>query len=149
MILLPGSAISIPALQMPKAQTSASDAWGRWGYVTVRLTESMPALRVHVRAGVGASTSSSFAWGASSSGRWFAIGDTILTREEYRALHALPAGFSHQDEWTLPPNTTLNVGIAGPLFGHPGGAAQGERLSGLSPTRTPLSGFWSSRAGTA
>ena len=149
MVVLPGSTISLPAIQIPKGQTSASNAWSPFGYVTVRLTEPMSVLRVHVRAGAAASTSASLARGAGSWGRWLAIGDGVHTREEYQALHALPGGFSHQDEWTLPTSTILNVGIAGPLFGHPGGAPQGEWLSGPTPTQAPLAGFWSSRAGRA
>jgi hypothetical protein len=149
MIVVPGSAISLPAVQITKAQTSAFNAWGPFGYASVRLTEPMTVLRVHVRAGTAVSTSSNLAWGAGSWGRWLAIGDGIHTREEYQTLHALPGGFSHQDEWTLPASTILNVGIAGPLFGHRGGAPQGEWLSGPTPIRAPLAGFWSSRAGRA
>jgi len=149
MIMVPGSDIYLPAALMPNAQSSALNAWGPFGYATVVLTEDMPVLRVHIRAGAAASTSSGLAWGAGSWGRWFAIGDGIHTREEYQALHALPGGFSHQDEWILPATTILNVGIAGPLFDHPGGAPQGEWLSGPDPTLAPLVGFWSSKSGRA
>lgn len=145
----PGSNTHIPAVAVAPVQTGASNAWGPLGYTTVRLVAPLPALRVHTRAGVAAATQPALAGGAGTFGRWFAIGDVILTRDQYKAAHALPAGFTHQDDWLLPTGTVLNVGIAGPLFGHRGGALQAERLSGPEPTRTALKGHWSNRSGTA
>lgn len=145
----PGSDIDIPAVAIAPVQTGASNAWGPRGYTTVRLLEPLPALRVHTRSGAAAATRPELAGGAGTVGRWFAIGDVILTRDQYKAAHALPAGFSHQDDWLLPAGTVLNVGIAGLLFGHAGGALQAEHLSGPEPTRTVLNGHWSNRSGTA
>lgn len=149
MLKVPGLDLELPAVKLPRKSTRAADAWAAGGYFTVRLVASLPALRVHARAGAAASTRPDRAWGGGTLGRWFAIGDVILSREEYKSAHALPAGFSNQDEWTFPPGTELNVGIAGPLFGHPGGAAQAEWLSGPAPGVAAVAGYWSSKSGRA
>lgn len=149
MFHVPGTSSSLPASPLPLRDTSAENAWTPRGYRTIRLTQSIPAMRVHVRAGVGAAFQGHLALGAGRHGRWFAIGDVILTREEYAAAHALPAGFSHQDDWELPIGTVLNVGYAGPLFGHPGGALQAEWISGPPPTVRSIDGYWSSKSGRA
>lgn len=145
----PGSDRDMSAVAVTPIETGSANAWGAHGYQTVRLLADLPALRVHTRSGAAAATRPELAGGAGTLGRWFAIGDVILTRDDYQAAHALPAGFSHQDDWLLPAGTVLNVGIAGPLFGHPGGALQAERLSGPPPRHTPLAGYWANRAGNA
>jgi len=149
MFRLPGLGVELPAVAVNREPTTADNAWSPQGYWTVRLLDTVSALRVHARAGAAASTKEHLAWGAGRRGRWFAIGDVILTREEYRRVHALPAGFSHQDDWSLPANTVLNVGIAGPLFGQAGGALQAEWLTGPEPSSQPIQGYWGSRSGSA
>lgn len=146
MISLQGHVIH--AVFVDSQPTKAFDAWLLGQYRTVRLERALPALRVHARGGIGAAANPTLV-GAGTSGRWFAIGDVILQRAEYVASHALPATFTAQAEWLLPIGTILNVGVAGPLFRHPGGGLQAEWLSGLPPQEHSISGFWLNRSGTA
>lgn len=149
MLRLPGIAEDLPAMQVALQPTSYAKAWAG-PYFTIRLVAELPAIRVHARGGEAAAARGALA-GSGTIGRWFAIGDVILTREAYAARHALPGRFTHQNEWILPTGSVLNVGFAGPLFGHPGGALQAEWLSGpsLRPSPRPIRGFWASRAGHA
>ena len=148
MIAIPGCDVSIPAVKVAHRESRQHDAWTRQGYVTVRLVERLAALRVHARGGAGAARHAALT-GSGRRGRWYAIGDVILTREQYANAHALPGPFSHQDEWLLDAGSVLNVGIAGPLFGHDGGGAQPEFLDGPAPMVVTVPGYWSSRAGNA
>ncbi len=148
MLRLPGTNFELGAVMLPRRRTSAENAWLH-GYQSVRLIRPLQALRVHARAGFAASFRPALAWGGSRVGRWFAIGDVILSRQEFADRHALPASFSHQDDWLLLPNCELNVGVAGPLFGHAGGALQAEWLSGPEPSSRSIHGFWSDRYGQA
>ena len=127
MLTLAGIEEALPAVEIPQQPTSQDNAWIGARY-TIRLISQLPALRVHSK--------------SNAVGRWFAIGDVILTREKYKELHALPGSFTHQDEWILPEGTILNVGIASPLFGHSGGALQAERLDGPPCHHQPIAGFW-------
>ena len=145
---LPGIEESLPVALIGRLGTSAESAWLGMRH-TVRLLEPVLALRVHSRGGTSAATQEHLAFGASTVGRWFAVGDVVLTRSGYLQQHALPAGFTHQDEWLLPATSILNVGIAGPLFGQPGGSLQAEWLSGPPPSRQRLAGYWLDRAGHA
>jgi len=149
LISLPGLPEPLPALVLPQRSSSSKEAWRDNSYHTVQLTAPLAALRVHHRAGGGAAAARELAWGSGTQGRWFAIGDIVLTRSEYAARYALPGSFSHQDEWQFPAGTAMNVGIAGPLFGYPGGELQAEWLSGPPPERRRLHGFWINRSGSA
>lgn len=149
MLRLPLYDIELPAVVIPSQRTKADNAWSGRGCCTVRLLQPIHAIRVHARAGIAASSKEALAWGGGKRGSWYAIGDVILTRDDYKRVHALRAGFSHQDEWTLLQGTILNVGIAGPLFGHAGGAAQAEWLSGPDPTVRVIRGYWANRSGNA
>lgn len=149
MVAIPGLPDPLPGVLVPRHKTCAGNAWLGGLFHTIRLIEPLPALRVHVRGGAAAAVDSRLAFGAGTSGRWFAIGDVVMTRSAYTAAHALPARFTHHDDWVLPANTLLNVGLAGPLFGHPGGALQAERLSGPAPRRHAIKGFWGNRLGHA
>ena len=148
MLKLPGVPDPLPAMLVSRQQTSSDAAWRHLRH-TVCLLAPLPAIRVHVRAGAAAASVERLALGAATAGRWFAIGDVILTRSAYAAEHALPDSFSHQDDWLLPTGTVLNVGQAGPLFGHRGGALQAEWLSGPSPQRRRIEGYWSNQSGNA
>jgi hypothetical protein len=143
----PGFPEAIPAVQVSLQKTSQDNAWLGPRF-TVRLVSELPAIRVHVRGAAGAAAQSSRA-GSRSVGRWFAIGDVILTRDQYAARHALPGRFAYQDEWILPVGSILNVGLASPLFGQTGGALQAEWLGGPPLQSRPIAGFWSNRAGRA
>jgi hypothetical protein len=149
MLRLPGIAELLPAIMIQRQKTSAENAWRTGSFHTIRLVEALPAIRVHSRVGSAAAKDPKFAVGAGTLGRWFAIGDVILTRDEYADLHALPGRFTTQDEYLLPPGTELNVGIAARLFGYSGGALQAERLAGPNPKPQPVKGFWANRYGNA
>lgn len=148
MITLPGISEPLPAVLLPQRASSSKAAW-RDTHHTVQLMAPLAALRVHQRAGAAAAYAPGLAWGSGSWGRWFAIGDVVLTRSEYSARYALPGSFTHQDEWLLPAGTEMNVGIAGPLFGHVGGELQAELLGGPHPERRRLHGYWVNRSGSA
>jgi hypothetical protein len=147
MFEIPGFNEKIPAVVLPLRSTRADNAWLGERF-TVRLVADLPALRVHSRGGIAATHQEQFSR-SGTVGSWFAIGDVILTREEYLAVHALPGNFTHQDEWLLPSGSILNVGICSPLFGHKGGALQAEWLEGPPLQNRPLKGWWSSKIGNA
>src|SRR4051812_20325682 len=133
----------------PLAGTSCADAWLNGVYETIRLLENVQAVRVHVGAGVAASAQAFLSTGAGSLGRWFAIGDVILTRSAYTASRALPSGFSKVDWCVLKAGSIVNVGRCHPLFGHSGGGEQLELVSGPAPERETAEGNWSDQAGRA
>ena len=138
----------ISGTSQPQARTTCADAWLD-GYSTLRLSEDVEAVRVHVGAGVAASAKAFLATGAGSLGRWFAVGDVILTRSAYTASRALPAGFSKVDWCVLKAGSIVNVGRCHPLFGHSGGGEQVELVSGPEPERETVEGNWSDREGRA
>jgi hypothetical protein len=131
-----------------KARTSCPEAW-LGTYETLRLSENVEAVRVHVGAGVAASSRDFLAMGAGSQGRWFAIGDVILTRSAYTGSRALPSGFSKVDWCVIKAGSIVNIGRCHPLFGHGGGGEQLEFVSGPAPERVTSGGNWSDRAGRA
>lgn len=139
----------IPGEELPTRLTNEPTAWLYGQYKTIRLKKDVPALRVHRGVGTAAAANRKLAWGSGSRGRWFAIGDVILTRSEYIVAHALPEGFSKEDECVLPIGAILNVGRCGPLFGHPGRALQAEWIGGTPPKQEILRGFRINRSGNA
>jgi hypothetical protein len=110
MLTLPGVPDPLPALLVSLQQTSSDAAWQHLRH-TVCLLAPLPAIRVHARAGAGAASREGLAFGAGTVGRWFAIGDVVLTRSAYSAEHALPESFTHQDDWLLPAGTVLKSHI--------------------------------------
>jgi hypothetical protein len=129
--------------------TSCADAWLGGHYTTIRLADNVEAVRVHVGAGVAASVREFLSTGAGSLGRWFAVGDVILTRSAYTASRALPSGFSKVDWCVLKAGSIVNVGRCHPLFGHSGGGEQVEFVSGPTPDRETVEGNWSDQEGRA
>ena len=123
----------ISGTPQPQARTSCPEAWLSGQYSTVRLSDNVEAVRVHVGAGVAASSREFLATGAGSRGRWFAVGDMILTRSAYTDTRALPAGFSTVDWCVLKAGSIVNVGQGHPLFGHGGGGEQVELVEGPEP----------------
>jgi hypothetical protein len=123
-----------------KQPTSCADAWLDGQYSTIRLAADLDAVRVHVRGGVAASSKDFLATGAGSLGRWFAVGDIILTRTAYTDSRALPAGFSKVDWCVLKAGSIVNVGRCHPLFGHGGGGEQVELVSGPTPEQETVDG---------
>jgi hypothetical protein len=126
-----------PQLRQP---TSCADAWLDGHYSTIRLSGDVDAVRVHVRGGVAASAKDFLATGMGSLGRWFAVGDVILTRTALTDSRALPAGFSKVDWCVLKAGSLVNVGRCDPLFGHGGGGAQLELVSGPPPEQEAVDG---------
>lgn len=114
----------------PRAKTTCADAWLGGHYATMKLAHDVEAVRVQVGAGVRASASERVARDAGSRGRWFAVGDVILTRTAYTDSRALPAGFSEVDWCVLKAGSIVNVGRCHPLFGHSGGGEQVELVTG-------------------
>lgn len=159
MITIPGCTTRVAGHEVDR-RPSDPRSWldGKW--ITIRLYRALEALRVHVNAGSGAVTKANLhlVAGAGPGGRWYAIGDFIMPRQAYIASRALPktptrlgdhSVFTHQSLATFAAGTVLNVGIAGPLFGHRGGGAQAEFLEGIPAKIRPLEGFWSSSSGRA
>ena len=129
-----GRSISLPAVELPAAETKAKNAWlGR--YITVQLTDSITAFRVHTDGrSFGTHREASY-----REGRWLLIGDIVFTRSELANNRALPVSgrhsplaFTHLSRAIAWRDTILNIGIAGPLFGHQGGEFQAEFVSGPS-----------------
>jgi hypothetical protein len=133
----------------PKQPTSATSAWLGGNYRTIKLAADVEGVRVHVGAGVGAARRESLATGAGSLGRWFAVGDVILTRSDYTSSRALPSGFSKVDWCRLKAGSIVNVGQCSPLFGRMGGGEQVEWVSGPRPKQVTTDATWSDREGHA
>src|SRR5215471_3925055 len=114
---------------LPKAATSFASAWLGGNYSTIKLAADVDAVRVHVGGGMGASPRSHLASGAGSVGRWFAVGDVILTRSAYTNSRALPSAFSRVDWCRLRAGTVVNIGRCSPMFGGAGGGEQVEWVS--------------------
>src|SRR5262245_42833177 len=160
MILIPGTALSIPGSSIDKRPTSAKEAWLSGTYLTVRLHGALRAVRVHVGGGEGAATAENvhLVSGAGVQGKWYAIGDFVQPYDEYIASRALPqtgTKFGRRSMFTqaalvnFASGAVLNVGRAGPLFGHGGGGEQAEYLDGPTPTVEPLRGVWGREYGHA
>ena len=160
MILIPGTALSVPGSFIDQRPTSAKEAWLNGAYLTVRLHGPLRALRVHVAAGAGAATAENvhLVSGAGLQGRWYAIGDFVQPYDEYIASRSLPQTrtafgrrslFTHAALVTFPHGAVLNIGRAGPLFGHGGGGEQAEFVDGPTPTVKPLRGAWGREYGHA
>jgi hypothetical protein len=119
----------------PRARTSCREAWLGDAYETIRLSDNVEAVRVHVGAGVARSSNDFLSTGAGSQGRWFAIGDVILTRSAFTGSRGTPAGFSKVDWCVIKAGSIVNIGQCHPLFGHSGGGLQMELVSGPAPQR--------------
>jgi hypothetical protein len=152
MIVVPGTTLQLRASLMEKRATRDTSAW-LGSYMTVRLDEQLRALRVHAGGGIGAATAANIhlATGASLKGAWFAIGDFIQPYDEYITTRALPqtatrfgprSMFTDAALATFFAGTILNVGLAGPLFGHRGGGEQAEFVEGEAPRLEQLRGLW-------
>ena len=141
-------AAMIPGTVVPNAPTSRPGAW-LGPYRTLRLQRDVEAMRVHVGAGEGAATRPELVSGAGALGRWFAIGDVVLSRSDYVDAQALPAGFSDVELCVLRAGSIVNVGLCGPLFGRGGGGEQIEFVSGPTPALTEIGGNWVDEYGHA
>lgn len=139
-----GQFITLPAFSVSNASTRDSSAWLDGFYITIRLTESVSALRVHTNGKEFDNRPAS-----SINGAWFAIGDIIQTSSEYASSRSLPGYFSHVAFVELPPETVLNLGICSPHFGGEGGGFQVEYVSGPLAIITHSEFKWGNRYGNA
>jgi hypothetical protein len=127
-----GKSIELPAVEILEAETKQKNAW-KGKYLTVQLTDNITAFRVHTDGrSFGTHREASY-----REGRWLLIGDIVFTRSELANNRALPISdrhsplaFTHLTRAVVWRDTILNIGIAGPLFGHDGGEFQAEFVSG-------------------
>jgi hypothetical protein len=132
MITIPGTMIAIPAVEVERRPSRDEIAW-LGSRITVRLTGYLEAARAHVGAGEGA-TARDFHSSAGTFGSWYAIGDTVQTRSEFRRSHSLPSASSTKMTFfRLLPGTTLNIGRCSSIWGGTGGGGQAEWLEGPLP----------------
>lgn len=124
-----------------RAETSCADAWLGGQYATIRLSENVHAVRVQVSAGVAAPGRDRLATGAGIPGRWFAVGDIILTHSANTSART-PGGFSKIEWYVLKAGSVVNVGLRHPMFGHVDGGEQVELVSGPEPEREAGEGGW-------
>lgn len=148
-----GKTLALPAVKMPaNFATRDLTAWQSGHFVTVRLTDAIPALRVH--------TNNRWFPGRYSSaerGAWVLIGDVIQTSSSLANSRSLPVwnsrsmlAFTHTSEAHVEANTVLNVGLASAKFGGRGGEFQAEYVSGPPVQFTLLADkSWHARSGHA
>jgi len=159
MFEIPGTNTRIPAFIIPQREASEEDAWLN-AFNTVKLYDQLVALRVHVGGGVGAVTEANqhLAAGSGLIGRWYAIGDFIKSYDDYISSSALPmtqysdgrrSSFTKIAIATFGIGAVLNVGRAGPLFGHAGKGEQAEHVDGPFPFLRELDSTWVNRYGNA
>ena len=132
--------MGISGTPQPKQPTTCAGAWLGGNYASIKLVSDVDAVRVHVRAGVGATTGSgrreSPAAAPGPLGRWFAVGDVILTDSAFTNSRSVPPGLTRVDWCRLKAGSIVNVGRSSPLFGHMGGGEQVEWVSGPRPEQT-------------
>src|ERR1051326_8952135 len=90
-----------------KQPTSAPNAWLGGNYQTIRLAADVDAVRVQISGGSGAARRDAAATVTATFGRWFAVGDVVLTESAYTNSRAQPSGASRVD-WGDPKSTRLN-----------------------------------------
>src|SRR5262249_38822036 len=111
----------VSGTHQPRRQTSCPDAWLAGRYATMRLSEDVEAVRVAVRGGVAQKAKDFLPTGAGEHGRWYAVGDMIMTRTAYTDSRTLPTSFARIDWWVIKAGSIVNVGQGHPLFGQSGG----------------------------
>jgi hypothetical protein len=130
----------IAGTPQPRQPTSCAEAWLGGQYSTIWLSEDVEAVRVQVGVGVAPAAKDFLATAGGSLGRWFAVGDVILTRTAFTDSRGLPAGFSKVDWCVLKAGSIVNVGRSHPLYGHSGGGQQVELVSGPAPEGEAIEG---------
>jgi hypothetical protein len=145
--------VTLPAVWLPtKEKTRDESAWLHRTYLTIRLTDSINAIRVHT---AGKSFPGRLA--SNEAGAWLLIGDIISTSSEIANSRALPkeninvmTAFTHASEAVVSPGSVLNIGLAAAKFSGYGGGFQAEFVSGQPILFKPLVGkFWHNRAARA
>jgi len=123
---------SLSGTPYPKQRTTCPDAWLGGHYGSMKLSEDREAVRVHVGRGVGAIGPAVPGTGLGAAGRWFVVGDFILTRSVLTASRPRSFGLSRVDWCRLKAGSIVNVGQRNLVYGHTGGE-QVEWVSGLRP----------------
>jgi hypothetical protein len=137
MFTIPGSDVRLPAALLAPHATSQETGW-RGRYWTLRLYGDFPAVRVWLPGFSG------------PRGRWFAIGDVILSRDDYKRTRSLLTNFTRVAFCTLRAGSIINVGYCSALGGHPGMGEQAELVSGPPPRMSsPNDLVWSNEYGHA
>ena len=148
-----GQSVDIPAFSVhPKAITRDKSAWQGRTYLTIRLTTTIDALRVHTKGKCFPGRKAS-----SETGAWVLIGDVIMTSSELVNSRSLPANnpqsmtaFTHTSEAILHAGCILNIGIASAKFGGSGGGCQAEYVSGpVIQFNSLVDKHWHARVGNA
>ena len=139
-----GKSIDLPARPAQRSATADSEAWLHKQYLTVRLTGSVDALRVHTDGKAFSGRSASHL-----RGRWFAVGDVIQTNREYQSSRSLPGPFTHVAWVNLKAGCLLNLGLCSPLFGGAGREFQVEYIGGPEPNIMPTPHKWHFASGEA
>ena len=128
-----GRTLDLPAVQAPEnVATREPTAWQSGHFVTVRLVEAIPVIRVHANG-------NSFPGHYSSpkQGAWVLIGDVGQTSSSLMGSQRLTARNSQStvamgqtSEAYVPANTILNIGLASAKFGGSGRELQAEYVGG-------------------
>jgi hypothetical protein len=130
----------IPGTPHPKQGTSRVDAWLGGHYSTMRLSRDVDAVRLPTAVGV-ASSKEPLGTGGATLGRWFAVGNVILTRTAYTDARTLPGTLIRVEWYVLKAGSIVNVGRCHPLFGQ-GGDEQIEFVSGPAPEAMSADAAW-------
>ena len=147
-----GKSVELSATPAPIARTRDETAWLNRRYLTVRISQTTEALRVHT-----AGKSFPGREASNEAGAWLLIGDVIQASGQLASGRALPTAnpigftaFTHVSEAILAPGTVLNIGIASAKFGGAGGEFQAEYVEGPPIRFRPLAGkHWHGQSGRA
>jgi hypothetical protein len=148
-----GKSIELPAREVtPTCASFDPTAWISGSHLTVRLLETVHALRVHTNGRAFSDREPSHA-----AGRWILFGDVVLTSSQLADSRSLPtydvasvAAFTHISEAKLVRDVVLNIGLASEKYAGRGGGFQAEYVRGPEIQFELLTGkMWHSRAGFA
>jgi len=148
-----GKSIELPAVVMtPTCASFDPTAWVSGDHLTIRLLDTIHALRVHTNGRAFPKRELSHA-----AGRWILIGDVILTSSEIADSRSLPTNdptgmtaFTHTSEAVLVRNVVLNIGLASEKYAGRGGGFQAEYVGGPEIQFKLLTDkIWHGRAGFA
>jgi hypothetical protein len=145
--------IDLPAVPVaPSCATVDPTAWLAGDFRTVRLLDTVQALRVHTNGKAFPAREASMA-----NGRWILIGDVIMTSGQIADSRSLPGkdvssmiAFAHVSEATLERGVVINIGLASTKFAGRGGGFQAEYVRGPVIRFDLLkSSMWHGREGMA
>ena len=148
---IPGTEQIVKAALVKRQESRDSEAWVGQYWNTIRLFESLHALRLH---GGGApfpnpDDSIGRPWVAGREGNWFAIENAVLTSKEFRVAASLPHSFSMLSDFYLLDGSVLNIGTVSNRFHQRrGGMLQAEFIAGPQPIHLSK-GFLMDRYGHA